>query len=133
MFSWKFFYSKNNATSKVDYTLKTGLAIDLPTKNWTKGFLSSWVIYLDCNDILCFKDTSLLAKNPILNFSAGTEFKLFNTFAFRVGLNQSYLSAGVGIQVDKVHLDYAIYGTELGIEPGSVPTLNMALALTIQY
>ncbi len=133
MFSWKFFTSKENATTEAGYCLKAGLAIDLPTKKWTKGFVSSWVLYLDCNDILCFTDTSILAKNPILSFSAGTEVKLFNTFAFRVGLNQSYLSAGVGLQVDKLHIDYAIYGAELGLEPGTVPTLNMALALTIQY
>ena len=133
MFSWKFFTSKENATTDIGYSLKAGIAIDFPTKKWTKGFISSWVLYLDCNDIMCFTDTSLLAKNPILNFSAGTELKLFNTFAFRAGINQSYLSAGVGLQVDKLHIDYAIYGTELGIEPGAVPTLNMALALTIQY
>jgi hypothetical protein len=39
--------------------------------------------------------------------------------AFRLGLNQGYLSAGLGLDVHYFTLDLATYGEEMGLNAGS--------------
>lgn len=62
----------------------------------------------------------------------GAEFGFLN-FALRAGINQGYYTAGVGINLAIIHLDYAYYGQELGQAPGWKPDLNHMLQLKIGW
>lgn len=115
-----------------DNKIKIGLAVDIPLKSLTKGFITDSSIYLDCKDLFAFINEEPLSRNKILELSAGAELIIFNTLAFRFGVNETYLSAGFGMILSKVRIDYAIYGKELGLEPGSAPQLNMGLSISIQ-
>ena len=105
-----------------------GIGIKIPT-SFTFGIISSWTAYVDHENILVFFDENNL-RNPILGFNAGTELELFKTIRLRLGINESYLSAGVGLKLGVFHVDAAIFGSELGLEPGAKPNLNAALSIS---
>lgn len=109
-------------------TVSVGVGINIPT-GFTLGIISSWTAYLDHENIMMFFDETNL-RNPVLGFSAGTEIVLFKTIALRVGINESYLSAGCGLKFGAFHIDAALFGSELGLEPGSKPNLNAALSIS---
>lgn len=50
-----------------------------------------------------------------------------------MGIKECYPSAGVGLDLSIVNLDVSIFGSELGLQPGSVPQYNMALSLSFDY
>ena len=64
----------------------------------------------------------------VLNNRNGSIFKLFHLggethlklLAFRAGLNQGYWTAGLGIDLRFLTLDFASYGEELGLNAGSL-------------
>ena len=62
----------------------------------------------------------------------GAEFGFLN-FALRAGVNQGYFTAGAGINLAIIHLDYAYYGQELGQAPGWQPNLNHMLQLKVGF
>lgn len=117
--------------------IKVGLAFNIPTKKITKGFITSWDLFIDNHDLLNFVDfikdnRNPLKQNCLLDFSAGTELVIFNTLCFRFGISESYWAAGFGMKLGYLNLDYAIYGEELSLEPGITPVLNMSFGITIQ-
>lgn len=131
------FQKKDNKIDSLDDKIKAGLAFNIPTKKITKGFITSWELYIDNHDVLNFvsflkDEKSPLKQNFLLDFSAGTELTIFNTLCFRFGVNESYWAAGFGMKLGYLNFDYAIYGEELSLEPGITPVLNMSFGITIQ-
>lgn len=95
----------------------------------TLGIISSLDVLLDINDVVGIFLNDPKERNPILNISLGTEAVLFKTLSLRLGLHEMYPSAGLGARFGAFNLDLAIFGRELGLEPGSRPQLNLALSL----
>ncbi len=62
----------------------------------------------------------------------GAEFGFLN-LALRAGINQGYFTAGAGINLAILHLDYAYFGQELGEAPGWHPDLNHMLQLRVGF
>ncbi len=113
-------------------TLGLGVGINIPT-GFTKGIVSSWNIYADIHQFpKLFEDTTL-EESWALSFSAGTEIVIFNTISLRVGMNGPYLAAGAGIDLTPFHMEVALYGQELGLNPGSAAQLHGAFALSIYF
>lgn len=52
---------------------------------------------------------------------AGAEAKVFNMFTLRAGLNQGYLTAGLGVKVFVFDLNMAVFTQELGLHLGDRP------------
>jgi hypothetical protein len=52
---------------------------------------------------------------------AGTELRLFNLLALRAGLNQGYLTAGMGVKLLVFDLNMAVFTQELGQHLGDRP------------
>lgn len=123
------FTFKGARKDKLDSTLAVGFGVKIPT-SFTLGIISSWTAYLDHDNILDFFAKDKIVRNPILGLSAGTEVVLFKTIALRLGINESYLAAGCGIRLSAFHIDAAVFGSELGLEPGAKPQLNAALSIS---
>jgi hypothetical protein len=116
--------------TKLDPNLTAGLAYSLPIPDsWTT--ISSLKFMFDYRDALSIFKT--VYRNPILNCALGSELVLLKTVSLRVGINESYLSAGLGLDLTIFDIDFAMYGSELGLDPGNRPLLNMALSLAFEY
>lgn len=132
---FKIFTDKSSVDiSRIDWNIKLGLAVDIPIKALTRGFISNWIVAADCNNIMSFitKNQDPLSRNKLLELSFGTEFAIFNTLIFRFGINENYMGCGFGIKLENLRFDFAAYGKELGLEPGSVSQLNMGFSISIQ-
>ncbi len=60
---------------------------------------------------------------------AGTEIRLMNTFTFRAGLNQGYLTVGGGVKLLFLDMNLAIFTEELGAHLGDRPAAGMTANL----
>ncbi|MGK5085009.1 hypothetical protein WDW37_17100 [Bdellovibrionota bacterium FG-1] len=61
----------------------------------------------------------------------GTEFN-WKVFALRTGINQGYLTAGLGIDLRFVTLDLNTYGEEMTFNPGGLQDRRFAMKLAFQ-
>lgn len=128
-------FLKGDPDSDTDYdrltpnlTLGTAYEIPLP-EHWTT--ITRWNVMLDWRDTLSVFRT--VHRNTILNFAIGSEVQLLDIVYFRAGIRDAYLSAGLGLDLNAFKIDFAMYGTELGLEPGDRPLLNIALSTAFQY
>ncbi len=86
-------------------------------------FLKNIVLALDVQDIG--------------NSGGGSAFRLihlggeahYGVLAARLGINQGYLSAGIGIDTRVVHLDLATYGEEMTLNAGGMEDRRIAFSL----
>lgn len=110
--------------------LALGAAYHIPI-DWSQGFISSFVVRADYRNLLALLDKT--SRNPILELSAGTELVLLNTVAFRFGVSEMYPAVGVGLIFGALKIDFAMYGKELGLEPGTAPCLNAGMFVGFTY
>lgn len=116
--------------ARLDPNLSGGVAVSIPLPaRWLT--ISSWDIMVDYRDALEILEP--LKRNPILNIGVGTELVLLDVVSLRAGIHETYLAAGLGLDLTACQLDFAFYGSELGIDPGSRPLLNMELSLSFEY
>ncbi len=111
--------------------LNAGIAFKLPCA-WTNGVLYDWKLRVDYNNLLTFFSGEKLSRNAVLNLTIGTEISFFNTIIIRAGMAESYLCAGFGIKLDYLNIDVALYGKEIGNEPGDYHQTNIALSVSFQ-
>ncbi len=115
-------------------TLAVGVAFNIPV-GFTRGVLSSWTVYCDYADVpaLFTGSADAFKVNPVLALSAGMELVVFDTIALRCGMNGAYASAGAGIDLTPFHLECAVFGKELGLDPGVRAQLHGAFAVSFYY
>jgi hypothetical protein len=108
-----------------------------PAQPRTYGFggsatRESWWKLTDTTFALEFTD---IGNNPDGGFfrlvHLGAETHL-SVFAFRAGVNQGYLTAGMGIDLRFVTLELATYGEEMSLNPGGLEDRRYALKLAFQ-
>lgn len=90
--------------------------------------LAFLVDYVDILDLL-----NAVPRNPILNVGAGVELTLLDILSLRAGVKDALPTAGFGIDLSAFAFSLAMYGQELGIEPGSRPLYNLLVALDFSY
>ena len=113
-----------------DWKFNLGASVSVPGINiFTLGVISSLDVMLDLHDVIGMMVNDPKKRNPILDVSLGTEAVLFKTISLRLGLHEMYPSAGIGARFGAFNLDAAIFGRELGLEPGTRPQLNLAISL----
>lgn len=84
--------------------------------------------YADITDLF-----STLARNPILNIKFGTELVLLDILSLRAGISDALPTAGFGIDLEAFTFSLAMYGKELGKEPGARPLFNMIAGFEFRY
>jgi hypothetical protein len=93
-------------------------------------YVSSIEYMADYADILSLFD--ILPPNPVLLFSAGTEITLHDIFHIRGGWNQGTFAAGFGMDLTLFNLDIAMFGSELGREPGDRTMYNLLVSFNFE-
>jgi hypothetical protein len=71
-------------------------------------------------------------RNASLNLGLGLEIGLFNFVKVRVGLNEMLPAVGLGIEPGPFQFNFAMYGKELGKEPGRFSTYVYDLSIAIR-
>lgn len=113
-----------------DWKFNLGASVSVPSVNvFTLGVISSLDVMLDLHDVIGMMVNDPKKRNPILDMTLGAEAVLFKTISLRLGLHEMYPSAGIGARFGAFNLDAAIFGRELGLEPGTRPQLNLAISL----
>jgi hypothetical protein len=89
-----------------------GVGFSLFRPSW--GFLGNTVFALEITDVLNNRDGSIF---KMLHLGAETRWK---SIALRLGLNQGYWTAGLGIDAHYFTMNLATYGEELGLNAGTL-------------
>jgi hypothetical protein len=71
-------------------------------------------------------------RNPLLDMGLGVEVGLFSFLKFRAGIHELLPAVGFGLEPSVFKLNFAIYGRELGSEPGVNSTLGADLSITFR-
>jgi hypothetical protein len=96
--------------------------------------LVTWVLMADYRDLInLFQQNKYQSTNGVLNLSIGTEVILWDLVSFRLGMNEMLPAVGIGIDAKVLKLDAAIYGKELGNEPGKLSTYGLELGILFRY
>ncbi len=121
--------SSDTQYDRLSPDLSIGVVYEIPLpEQWTT--ITGWNVMFDYRDILSFFDP--VYRNPVLNIAFGTEIELLDVVSFRLGMHETYLAAGIGLDATVCVIDFAMYGSELGLEPGRQPVLNIAFSLSFE-
>lgn len=128
------FLNKRKAGKTGYATVKTRLDIGLKYRIHPfllSRYISQLVIAVDYRD---FTDLfALIPRNPLLNLGIGVEMVLLDVLSIRAGLTDALPSLGFGLDMRFMRLDCAIYGKELGLDPGIQPVYAVAISLLFRY
>ena len=119
-------------TGTIPASLNVGVGIT-PPLGPLERYVSKLSLFVDYNDILGLWLYQEIYRNPWLRLSAGAELTMLEIFSLRGGLNGGLLSAGLGVDLSLFTLNIAMFGTELGSEPGVQPIYNLMLGVEFRY
>jgi hypothetical protein len=71
-------------------------------------------------------------RNAILDLGFGIELGFFNFVKIRMGLNEMLPSFGIGLEPGPFQFNFAMYGKELGKEPGRFSTYVYDFSIAIR-
>jgi len=94
-------------------------------------YFSRVTVMLDHHDFLDL--FSLIPRNAILNVSLGVELVLLNPLTLRFGITDALPALGFGLNLSFMTLDFAIFGKELGLDPGKHSVYAMSFGLLFRY
>ncbi len=93
------------------------------------AIIRNMIVAFEIKDLLKFEEKTGKYEHFLKKLHAGAEIDL-NYVAFRGGISQGYPTAGAGISVGFVSLDYAYFTKELGYFPGQRPSPKHVLSLS---
>ena len=131
-------FLSNSASPHTDQSLYTTLpsSLDLGFA-WTPGlgrlgrFVDSLVVAVDYRDILGLFDP--IPRNWILHAGLGLETKVLEIVTLRAGITDALPSAGLCLDLSVFKLSLAVFGTEIGLDPGDRPCYNLLIDLDFKY
>jgi hypothetical protein len=113
---------------RVPATLNMGVAY-----SFRPFSLLGFAFMLDYRDVAnLFAGDDFTKRNPILNLAFGTELTLVRFIKLRFGFNEMLPSAGIGLEGKAFQLNFAMYGRELGNDPGDFSTYGLDLSIAIR-
>jgi hypothetical protein len=95
------------------------------------GLVDSLTVALDYGHILDL--WTPFSRNPILNLGLGVETRFLDIVSLRAGVSEGYPNAGASLDLSVMKLNLAVWGSELGLEPGSRPAFNLMTSLEFSY
>jgi hypothetical protein len=117
-------------TDSITRNLAFGIAYTMPAGGLF-GLVDSLVLALDYSHILDLLEP--FYRNPILNVGIGLETRILDIVALRAGISEGYPAAGATLDLSVMKLNLAVWGRELGQEPGSRPAFNLMTSLEFSY
>jgi hypothetical protein len=104
--------------------LSVGILVD-PALGVLGRYVTNLRLMLDYSDILSLAEP--IPPNPILLASAGLELTLHDILHVRAGIGQGLFAAGFGADLTLFNVDMAMFGRELGRQPGDRPVYNLII------
>ncbi|MDR2375791.1 MAG: hypothetical protein LBD96_05050, partial [Treponema sp.] len=118
----------SDTTYRIPRTLNAGFAYTLrPASFLYLALMADWA---NLQNAFTWDDRE--HRNPLLDIGAGLEIGLFNFIKFRAGVHELLPSVGFGLEPAVFKLNLALYGKELGNEPGVNPTLGAELSISFR-
>jgi hypothetical protein len=87
--------------------------------------------YIEADDPLAVISNGL--DSVWRNLHAGAELRLLRFLALRAGLNQGYLSLGVGLNILFLKVDAALFTEEVGVNPGDFGRTGIAIQAAVRF
>jgi hypothetical protein len=84
----------------------------------------------NANNIFTWNDR--IHRNPILDLGMGAEFGFFNFLKLRLGLYDMLPMIGLGLEPRVFKFNIALYGKELGSEPGINSTMALDISVALR-
>ncbi|GHV84196.1 hypothetical protein AGMMS50212_15360 [Spirochaetia bacterium] len=94
-------------------------------------YFSDIILSVDYKGFLTTLTTPI--RSPLLDISAGLEIRFHEVFSLRAGFADMLPGGGVGFDWTFMQLDFAIFGKEMGSQPGDNVTWCIALDFTFKY
>ncbi|MFP4562217.1 MAG: hypothetical protein ACLFRY_02800 [Spirochaetia bacterium] len=116
----------------VPFKLNAGVMYT-PELAGTRKIISDLKVMLDYRDIFDFLVHPGTARNPLLHIGLGVEFRLLEILSIRAGLNEGLPAAGLGLDLHFFTLNAAMFGAELGSEPGMRSVYNIMIGFEFRY
>ena len=113
---------------RLDFGIKWTIRNRFLNRNITRLTLMA-----DYHDLLDLFTNKLIPRNPVLNAGIGLEMLVLDALSFRFGITDALPSFGIGLSLKFMTLDFAIFGRELGKDPGKYPTYGLALGILFRY
>ena len=92
--------------------------------------ISDFRLLLDYRDIFDFLIQAGATPNPLLKIGFGTELTILEILSVRGGFSEGLFAAGLGLDLTVMELDFAMFGSELSLEPGLRPVFNVAFGVS---
>jgi hypothetical protein len=129
--------TSSNTTYRIPLALNTGIAYTFrPSSFWKmppvlQSFYTAFVLdWSNSQNVFTWNNRE--HRNPLLDLGAGMEIGLFNFFKFRIGIHELLPSVGFGFEPAVFKLNLAVYGKELGAEPGINTTMGFDLSISFR-
>jgi hypothetical protein len=130
--------SRSSNTYRVPTSLNLGVAYTFRLANFWEAtpqplqsfYAAAMLDWRSVNNIFTWDDR--LHRNPILDLGFGTELGFFNFLKIRLGVRDMLPMIGIGLEPAVVKFNVALYGKELGAEPGVNSTMALDLSLAFR-
>ena len=127
-----FFDGKSQSSSYATVKRRLDFGVNYRIRSaFLDRYISRFTIMLDYHDLLDLFE--LLPRNAILNAGLGIEVVLLKALTFRFGLADALPAVGFGLDLKFMTLDFAVFGKELGLDPGKHPVYAMSVGLLFRY
>lgn len=120
--------NKINASSTIVVPNLQASVTAYPFLNFMERHSLRWGLSLGYSHII---DLFLvLPRNPILFLIGSTEITILDRLTVTVGVREALLSAGIVLDLDTILVSTAVFGRELGIEPGERSVYMIMIGVT---
>jgi hypothetical protein len=112
------------------YTFRLASVWETAPRALQSAYIAAMVDWHGMNNVFTWNDR--IHRNPILDLGMGAEFGFFNFLKLRVGLRDMLPMIGLGLEPRVFKFNIALYGKELGIEPGVNSTMALDLSVALR-
>ncbi|HCL55685.1 MAG TPA: hypothetical protein DHW82_01570 [Spirochaetia bacterium] len=116
-------------TKKIKPVAKFGFYFEF--SDLTRDLIGDWLGLKVMADINHLFDNEYPGLGKKLHF--GAEFSLFSFLYFRAGINQGYMTGGLGLDLFILRVDYAYYQREVGPYAGNKVESTHAASISIAF
>jgi hypothetical protein len=112
------------------YTFKLTSLWEEAPRALQSTYIAAMIDWHSLNNVFTWNDR--LHRNPVLDLGMGAEFGFFNFLKLRVGLHDMLPMIGLGLEPRIFKFNIALYGKELGSEPGVNSTMALDISVALR-
>jgi hypothetical protein len=114
----------------VSYTFRLANFWESAPRPLQSAYAAAMLDWRGLNNVFTWNDR--LHRNPILDLGIGLEFGFFNFLKLRMGLRDMLPMVGLGLEPRVFKFNIALYGKELGSEPGINSTMGLDISFALR-